>query len=90
LQLAIYLHAARALPYLRSEASGAGKVSFVFRDDASRGQQLQLEYNRGAVVPARDLFASQTFIRQQMSSALENSTTTSGEPSHEYQSHPHR
>jgi hypothetical protein len=73
LQLAIFLHASDLLPYLRTEPAGDGKVSFVFRDENWQGQQLQLEYNRGAAVAARNLFASQTFLRQQMSRTTENS-----------------
>jgi len=74
LQLAIFLHASERLPYLRTEPSGDGngKVNFVFRDDKGQGQQLQLEYNRGAAVAARNLFASQTFLRQQMSGIADN------------------
>ncbi len=74
LQLAIFLHASELLPYLRTEPSGdgSGKVNFVFRDDKEQGQQLQLEYNRGSAVAARNLFASQTFLRQQMSGITEN------------------
>jgi integrase len=74
LQLAIFLHASESLPYLRTEADrgASGKVNFIFRDDAGRGSQLQLEYNRGAAVPARNLFASQTFLRQQMTGITEN------------------
>jgi hypothetical protein len=73
-QLAIFIHASESLPYLRTEPDrgGSGKVNFIFRDDAGRGPQLQLEYNRGAAVPARNLFASQTFLRQQMTGITEN------------------
>jgi hypothetical protein len=73
-QFAIFLHASEALPYLRTERDrdSTGKVNFIFLDDAGRGPQIQLEYNRGASVPARNLFASQTFLRQQMSGITEN------------------
>jgi hypothetical protein len=73
-QLAIFIHASESLPYLRTEPDrgASGKVNFIFRDDAGRGSQLQLEYNRGAAVSARNLFASQTFLRQQMSGIAEN------------------
>jgi hypothetical protein len=73
-QLAIFLHASEALPYLRTEpdSDAHGKVNFIFRDDACRGPQLQLEYNRGVAVSARNLFASQTFLRQQMTGITEN------------------
>ena len=82
LQLAIFLHASELLPYLRTEPNGDGKLNFVFRDDNGRGQQLQLEFSRGAVVAARNLFASQTFLRQQMSGITENSNN--GESRREY------
>jgi|HubBroStandDraft_6_1064221.scaffolds.fasta_scaffold702471_1 hypothetical protein len=73
-QLAIFIHASESLPYLRTEPDrgSSGKVNFIFRDDDARGPQLQLEYNRGAAVPARNLFASQTFLRQQMTGITEN------------------
>jgi hypothetical protein len=73
LQLAIFLHASELLPFLRAEPNGDGKVNFVFRDNNGQGQHFQLEYSRGAVVAARNLFASQTFLRQQMSGITENS-----------------
>jgi hypothetical protein len=83
-QLAIFIHASESLPYLRTEPDrgASGKVNFIFRDDAGRGPQLQLEYSRGAAVPARNLFASQTFLRQQMSGITEN--LKNGESSNEH------
>jgi hypothetical protein len=84
LQLAIFLHASELLPYLRVEPNGDGKVNFVFRDDSGQGRQLQLEYNRGASAAARNLFASQTFLRQQMTGITENSNI--GESNREYKS----
>jgi hypothetical protein len=82
LQLAIFIHASQLLPYLRAERDGAAqdKLRFVFSDPEGRGSQIQLDYNLGAAVPARNLFASQTFLRQQMSTAIENSKN--GESSH--------
>src|SRR5690242_12826543 len=69
LQLAIFLHAAGALPFLRTEPGGDSKLWFVFRDDRHAGPQLELEFDRGAVVAARNIFSSQTFLRRQMSDA---------------------
>jgi hypothetical protein len=69
LQLAIFLHASGQLPFVRTEPSGDGKLRFVFRDDQRSGSQLELDYERGATVSARDLFSSQTFLRRQMSDA---------------------
>jgi hypothetical protein len=83
-QFAIFLHASEALPYLRTEPDrdAHGKLNFIFRDDGGRGPQLQLEYNRGAVVSARNLFASQIFLRQQMTGITEN--LKNGESSNEH------
>ncbi|HXJ44596.1 MAG TPA: hypothetical protein VNH18_35240 [Bryobacteraceae bacterium] len=69
LHLAIFLHASGRLPFLRTESNGDGKLSFVFRDDERAGSKLELEFERGATVSARDLFSSQTFLRRQMSDA---------------------
>lgn len=66
LQLATYLHASGALPYLRTEPNGDGKVRFVFFDEKSQARDLELEYERGAKVVARDIFASQLFLRREM------------------------
>jgi hypothetical protein len=75
LQVAIFIHASQLLPYLRAErdAAAADKLRFVFADPDRRSSQIQLDYNLGAPVAARNLFASQTFLRQQMSTAIENS-----------------
>jgi hypothetical protein len=70
LQLATFLHASELLSFLRTETDDAhqGKLKFVFRDEDGIGPRLQLDFNRGAAVSARNLFASQTFLRQQISS----------------------
>jgi len=70
LQLAIYLHAAQTLPFLRCEASETGKVRFVFEDSNNIGSQVELEFDRGAAVAATAIFASQKFLRRKMSEAL--------------------
>jgi hypothetical protein len=70
LQLAIFLHATGRLRFLRCELSGNGKVRFVFADPEQMGAQVELEFDRGAPVSATALFASQKFLRRQMSDAL--------------------
>ena len=70
LQLAIYLHARRRLPFLRCEVRGHGKVRFVFDDNAQQALEAELDFDRGARVAATDLFASQKFLRRKMSEAL--------------------
>jgi len=82
LQFAVYLHASGLLKYLRAEPNGDGKVRFVFRDDERRGSEIEFQFDRGATVSARDLFSSQTFLRRQMSEAIEN--RTNGERSNEH------
>ena len=72
LQLAIYLHAAERLLFLRCEVEERGKVRFVFDDPSNAGPQVELEFDRGAEVAASDLFASQKYLRSRMSEALEN------------------
>jgi hypothetical protein len=70
LQLACFLHAAQKLRFLRAERSGPGKVQFVFADPEQQGDELELQYEGGALVAATALFASQTFLRRKMSEAL--------------------
>jgi len=72
LPLAIFLHAARRLLFARCERVGSGRVRFLFEDPDSDGPLAELEFEQGATVPARTLFASQTFLRRKMSEALEN------------------
>ena len=70
LQLAIFLHATGGLRFLGCEASGNAKVRFVFDDPQQTGAQVELEFDRGAPVAATALFASQKFLRRQMTDAL--------------------
>jgi hypothetical protein len=72
LQLAIYLHASERLALFGCELADSGKVKFVFRDPDRFGSQLELEFDRGAQVSAVSLFASQKFLRRQMSDTLNN------------------
>jgi hypothetical protein len=72
LQLAIYLHASERLPFLGCEAGQSGKIRFVFDDLGNLGPKVELEFDRGAEVPATALFASQKYLRRRMSEALEN------------------
>ena len=75
LPLAIYLHATGHLRFLRTEAGGNNKLWFVFQDDQHSGPQLELEFDRGAVVSARNIFSSQTYLRRQMTASdAENQT----------------
>jgi hypothetical protein len=66
LPLAIYLHASQRLRFSGCEDGDAGKVQFVFLDPDGLGDQLELEFENGALVQAKSLFASQTFLRRKM------------------------
>jgi hypothetical protein len=46
------------------------KVLFVFTDPQGIGDQAELDFENGESVPAKSLFGSQTFLRRQMSAAL--------------------
>jgi hypothetical protein len=72
LPLAIYLHASGKLAFDRCDPAGNGKVRFVFEDHQHLGDQLELEFERGAAVSATALFASQKFLRRKMTETLKN------------------
>lgn len=69
---ATYLHATEGLLFLGCESTTSGKVRFVFEDPDRHGDQLELEFDRGATVSATALFASQKFLRRQMTEILSN------------------
>lgn len=71
LPLAIFLHATERLGFLRCDPNGySGKVVFIFSDPDSTGSAVELEFDRGAPVPATALFASQKFLRRKMTEIL--------------------
>jgi isocitrate dehydrogenase len=72
LQLAIFIHASQRLRFAGCEPTEAGRVRFVFHDPEQIGSQVELDFDRGATVSACSIFASQKFLRRQMSAALEN------------------
>jgi hypothetical protein len=69
LQLAIYVHATGGLRFLGCERIGSAKLRFAFDDPQHIGAQVELEFDRGAPVAATSLFASQKFLRRQMTDA---------------------
>ncbi len=75
LPLAIYLHASGKLEFSHCESTSNSKVRFIFRDPQHIGCELELEFERGAQVPATAIFASQKFLRRKMSEALNNRKT---------------
>jgi len=75
LPLAIYLHASGKLEFSHCESTSNSKVRFVFRDPQHIGNELELEFESGAQVPATAIFASQKFLRRKVSEALNNRKT---------------
>ena len=69
LPLAIFLHASQRLRLSHAEAEG-GRVQFIFDDPEHLGDQGELAFENGECVPAKSLFASQTYLRRRMSDAL--------------------
>ena len=72
LPLAVVLHATGGLPFLGCESRGNGKVRFVFEDPDHIGEHAELDFDRGAAVPATAIFASQRFLRRLMTETLGN------------------
>ncbi len=71
LPLAISLHASGRLRFLRCVRNGPDRVEFLFEDMEAKGSEAELEFDRGTLmVAASDIFASQKYLRRQMSAAL--------------------
>jgi hypothetical protein len=71
LQLAIFLHATGRLRFIRCEPTSNHKVRFLFDDPEQVGAEAELEFDRGAPVAGTALFASQKFLRRQMSGVID-------------------
>ena len=72
LQCAVFVHATGKLRFARCELVESGKVCFLFDDPEGVGDQVELEFDRGAPVSASSLFASQKYLRRKMSEKLNN------------------
>jgi hypothetical protein len=71
LPLAIGIHASGRLRFLRCEQVGPNRVEFVFNDEEAHGSEVELDFDRGTLtVVASQVFASQKFLRRQMTDAL--------------------
>jgi hypothetical protein len=69
LSLAIYLHASRALEFLKVERIGPNRFEFLFRDDDEQGPRHEMEMESGKPVSAAAIFASQKYLRQVLTKA---------------------
>jgi len=70
LPLATFIHASNRLTLASCELARAGKVEFVFTDPEHTGEDAELAFENGECVPAKSLFASQTYLRRRMTEAL--------------------
>lgn len=70
LPLAIFLHASQRLRLSSCELADGGKVQCMFADPEHKGDQAELDFENGECVPAKSLFASQTYLRRRMTDAL--------------------
>jgi hypothetical protein len=52
---------------------------FIFADPDHKGDEFELNFNRGAHVAATALFASQTFLRRSMTQRTESHSTKPGD-----------
>jgi hypothetical protein len=69
LPLATFLHASQRLRLSRCELVG-DKMQFIFSDPEHIGDQAELDFENGECVPAKSLFASQTYLRRRMSDTV--------------------
>ena len=76
LNVAIYLHAIRALQFLGCRMRGITKIDFVFDDPSKQGSQHELDFELGKAAPVRDIFASQKFMRRAMTATQEENRNT--------------
>jgi hypothetical protein len=74
LPFAAYLNASRKLRFLACQASGNGRIAFVFADPNNEGDQLHLSFESGAECPAAALYDSIRHLRRVMDRTRTRST----------------
>ena len=79
LHLAAYLLATEQLQFSHCAYSPLGRVFFVSHDPGQMGAKLAWEFERGGVLPAISVLASERLLRSKMSEALDT-TRTSAQP----------
>jgi hypothetical protein len=74
LDLSSAILATGALPYLRTENIGDGRVAFVFSDPERKGPTLEIDYNlsRFATLQPLALFRCKMILQDAMRAALQN------------------
>jgi hypothetical protein len=87
LQLAVYLHAAGRLRYLRTEPvpNNPSQAQFVFADPQRAASRLEFNFESGDAVPAKSIFASQNFLRRCIADVLNQNSNYGAEREHESQ-----
>ncbi len=75
LHFAIYLVGTGLLKLDSIRKVGTSDCEFDFKDPDHQALQFDMDFDKGATVSARDLFAAQKFVRRKMSEALGINTT---------------
>ena len=79
LHFAIYLVGTGLLELDSIRKVGPTDCVFDFKDPDHQALQLDMDFDKGATVSARDLFAAQKFVRRRMTEALDvNNTRRTG------------
>jgi hypothetical protein len=76
LDVAIYLMASQSLKLTNIERVNPTKVNFLFNDPCSKGDEFVLNFDNGAHCSAKSLFASQRFVRTQMTKYVNRNRNT--------------
>lgn len=72
LPLAVLLHCTQKLTFAGCELDPSGKALFVFDDEESQGENIELEFDRGkAQVDARAFVTSERFLKRKMYQLLQ-------------------
>jgi hypothetical protein len=91
LNTAIALHASGEFPFVacRLRADTEGTIEFVFRDDAGIGAQREAEYEASRALPVHAVFASQRWLRKQMTIQQNNAAQNRfiGDRNHDRNNH---
>ena len=66
LNLAVYLHASKLLPYVGIKRVNSFKMEFVFEDADHKADEIEMNYESGASLPVNAVLASLRFLRKAM------------------------
>jgi hypothetical protein len=84
LQFATFIHARKSLRYLRTELvpGSRSQAQFVFNDPDNDASRLEYEFESGATLPVKAVFASFSFLRRSIAD-VQNKSKSTGDSSRE-------